>query len=35
MAKKASKEAFGKERPIGGLKKLYWQDIEKIYQLCK
>ena len=35
MAKKASKEAFGRERPIGGLRKLYWQDIEKIYQLCK
>ncbi len=35
MAKKATKAAFGNERPIGGLKKLYWQDVLSIYQLVK
>ncbi len=32
MAKKATKAAFGKENPLGGLKKLYWQDVLAIYQ---
>lgn len=32
MAKKATGEAFGAETPIGGLKKLYWQDVLAIYQ---
>jgi len=35
MAKKATHEAFGKERPLGGLKKLYWQDVLAIYNLVK
>ena len=35
MAKKATHEAFGKERPLGGLKKLYWQDVLEIYKGCK
>lgn len=34
MAKKATKIAFGAERPLGGLKKLYWQDVLAIYKLC-
>jgi alcohol dehydrogenase YqhD (iron-dependent ADH family) len=34
MAKKATKAAYGQEFPIGGLKKLYWQDVVKIYQDC-
>ena len=33
MAKKATKVAFGKEKPLGGLKKLYWQDVLEIYKL--
>jgi len=32
MAKKATRAAFGKERPLGGLKKLYWQDVFEIYK---
>ncbi|WP_024832529.1 iron-containing alcohol dehydrogenase [Ruminiclostridium josui] len=35
MAKKATGEAYGKEHPIGGLKKLYWQDVLEIYKLAK
>lgn len=35
MAKKATGEAFGREKPIGGLKKLYWQDVLAIYHLVK
>ena len=35
MAKKSTGEAFGRERPIGGLKKLYWQDVLEIYQMVK
>ena len=35
MAKKATGAAFGKESPIGGLKKLYWQDVLEIYRLVK
>ncbi|MDR2370795.1 MAG: iron-containing alcohol dehydrogenase [Treponema sp.] len=35
MAKKATGEAFGRESPIGGLKKLYWQDVLNIYRLVK
>ena len=33
MAKKATLFSSGKECPIGGLKKLYWQDILSIYKL--
>ena len=32
MAKKATGAAFGEEHPIGGLKKLYWQDVLAIYK---
>ena len=35
MAKKAIGAAFGEEEPIGGLKKLYWQDVLHIYQLAQ
>jgi len=35
MAKKATKAAFGNERPLGGFKKLYWQDVLAIYNLVK
>lgn len=35
MAKKATGEAYGSEHPIGGLKKLYWQDVLEIYKLAK
>ncbi|MDL2280666.1 iron-containing alcohol dehydrogenase [Selenomonadales bacterium OttesenSCG-928-I06] len=35
MAKKATKFAYGKEVPLGGLKKLYWQDVLEIYKLAK
>ncbi len=35
MAKKATGEAFGEESPIGGLKKLYWQDVLEIYRLAR
>jgi alcohol dehydrogenase YqhD (iron-dependent ADH family) len=35
MAKKATKAAFGNERPLGGLKKLYWQDVLAIYESVK
>lgn len=35
MARKATGEAFGKEQPKGGLKKLYWQDVLAIYQSVK
>ncbi len=35
MAKKSTGAAFGKESPIGGLKKLYWQDVLTIYNLAK
>ncbi len=35
MAKKSTSAAFGKESPIGGLKKLYWQDVLAIYNLAK
>ncbi|MHB8061911.1 MAG: iron-containing alcohol dehydrogenase [Ruminiclostridium sp.] len=35
MAKKATGEAYGSERPLGGLKKLYWQDVLEIYKLVK
>jgi alcohol dehydrogenase YqhD (iron-dependent ADH family) len=35
MAKKATKEAFGKEKPLGGFKKLYWKDVLEIYKLVK
>lgn len=36
MAKKATWVAYGgEEYPIGGLKKLYWQDVLEIYKLVK
>jgi alcohol dehydrogenase YqhD (iron-dependent ADH family) len=35
MAKKATGTAFGDEQPIGGLKKLYWQDVLNIYNLVR
>ncbi len=35
MAKKATGAEFGDEQPIGGLKKLYWQDVLEIYKLAK
>ncbi len=35
MARKATGEAYGKEHSIGGLKKLYWQDVLEIYKLAK
>lgn len=35
MAKKATGAAYGKENPLGGLKKLYWQDVLEIYKLAK
>ncbi|MCL6457050.1 MAG: iron-containing alcohol dehydrogenase [Gorillibacterium sp.] len=35
MAKKATGEAYGSEQPIGGLKKLYWQDVLEIYKLAR
>lgn len=35
MAKKATGAAFGDEHPIGGLKKLYWQDVLEIYRFVK
>jgi alcohol dehydrogenase YqhD (iron-dependent ADH family) len=35
MAKKATAAAFGEERPLGGLKKLRWQDVLAIYQAAQ
>lgn len=35
MAKKATGAAFGEEYPIGGLKKLSWQDVLEIYKLAQ
>ena len=35
MAKKATGYAFGDEQPLGGLKKLYWQDVLEIYKLVQ
>ena len=35
MAKKVTKAAFGEEQPIGGFKKLYWQDVLAIYESVK
>lgn len=35
MAKKATGEAYGGGHPIGGLKKLYWQDVLEIYRLAR
>ena len=35
MAKKATGAAFGEESPLGGFKKLYWQDVLAIYKLVK
>jgi alcohol dehydrogenase YqhD (iron-dependent ADH family) len=35
MARKATGIAYGAERPLGGLKKLGWQDVLAIYNLAK
>lgn len=35
MAKKSTGEAYGAEHPLGGLKKLYWQDVLEIYKMAK
>jgi len=35
MAKKATGAAYGSEHPLGGLKKLYWQDVLEIYKLAR
>ncbi len=35
MAKRATGIAYGEEVPLGGLKKLRWQDVLNIYQICK
>ena len=35
MAKRATGIAYGEEVPLGGLKKLRWQDVLNIYKLCK
>ncbi len=35
MAKKATGEAFGREKPIGGFKKLSWRDVLEIYKLVQ
>lgn len=35
MAKKATGTVNGAERPLGGLRKLYWQDVLEIYKLAK
>ena len=35
MAKRATGIAYGEESPLGGLKKLAWQDVLNIYKLCK
>ena len=34
MAKKSTGEAYGVEHPLGGLKKLYWQDVLEIYKMA-
>jgi alcohol dehydrogenase YqhD (iron-dependent ADH family) len=35
MAKKATGEEYGREQPLGSLKKLYWQDVLEIYKLAR
>ena len=35
MAKRATGAAFGEETPLGGVKKLYWQDVLEIYKLAQ
>jgi alcohol dehydrogenase YqhD (iron-dependent ADH family) len=35
MARKATGAAFGDESPIGGFRKLYWQDVLNIYNSVK
>jgi len=35
MAKNATRATFGNENPIGGLKKLYWQDVLEIFKSVK
>ena len=34
MAKKSTGETYGTEHPLGGLKKLYWQDVLEIYKMA-
>lgn len=34
MAQKATGAAYGSERGVGGLKKLYWQDVKAIFELA-
>jgi alcohol dehydrogenase YqhD (iron-dependent ADH family) len=34
MAQKATGAAYGSEHGVGGLKKLYWQDVKAIYELA-
>ncbi|MDD4104411.1 MAG: iron-containing alcohol dehydrogenase [Eubacteriales bacterium] len=35
MAQKATRFAFGKENTLGGLKKLRWEDVLRIYESCQ
>lgn len=35
LAKRATGEARGREWPLGGIKKLYWQDVLAIYKLAR
>jgi alcohol dehydrogenase YqhD (iron-dependent ADH family) len=35
MAKNATGAAKGNEKPLGGLKKLLWQDVVEIYKLAQ
>jgi alcohol dehydrogenase YqhD (iron-dependent ADH family) len=35
MAKNATGAAFGAEKPLGGLKKLLWQDVAEIYRMAE
>lgn len=34
LAKKATDLATGEEYPLGGVKKLYWQDVLNIYNMA-
>ncbi len=34
MAKKATGAAYGSEHGVGGLKRLFWQDVLAIYELA-
>lgn len=35
MAKRATRAAYGEEKPIGGVQKLTWQDVKSIFELAK